>query len=139
MKRVFTDDRFPDAQIENDGSRTFVFMQGGQQVDRFTGVEHPEVDGVSPEFAQRRAEDYFNRMSTRSISSEMNARNWDSPTDKVTPLRRTSASDIDRSIAAARAEFDPAKRSEMEKRAIQMMAREEALAAQVVNHLLHDL
>lgn len=65
MKRVYTDERFPDAEVVNFGGTEFLIFRGGQPIDAFTSYE-TESEQVSEPFAQRRASDYFNRIATHA-------------------------------------------------------------------------
>lgn len=62
--RVYTDKRMPGLEIHNDGGFTFtVVSREGEIVDEFTARERIGMDATSEQFAQRRAQEYFNRMA----------------------------------------------------------------------------
>lgn len=132
MQRVYTDERFPGLQIENDGSFKFNIVEGGQIVSTFSGKEARCEEPVSEEFAQRRAESYFNRMdlSAKLAAQQMRFENGDGP--KVTPQ------ELERAMAEARAAQYSQYRRMVVERALRMIAREEPLAEQVVNSLLYE-
>jgi len=65
MKRVYTDERFPGVEVVNFGGTQFLVLEGGQIKDKFTSYE-AEGENVSEEYAQRRANDYFNRTAAHS-------------------------------------------------------------------------
>lgn len=63
-QRVYTDERMPGLEIHNDGGFTFVVISNeGAVVDEFTARERIGEDATSEPFAQRRAQEYFNRMA----------------------------------------------------------------------------
>lgn len=62
-QRVYTDERMPGLEIHNDGGFTFTVVSSGEVVDEFTARERIGTDATSEQFAQRRAQEYFNRMS----------------------------------------------------------------------------
>jgi hypothetical protein len=131
MRRIYTDPRFPDLQVENDGGHKFTVKEKNEAVGVFSGIELLESQEVSEEFAQRRATDYFNHLAAVDLSGDLAKR------DQV--KESVPAAQVDRAIAAVKAEFNPQKKAQLEQKARQLFMREERLPVQVVNHLLHDL
>jgi len=133
MLRKYTDPRFPGVQIENDGTLNFSIIESGQVVSTFSGWEAGCKEPVSNDFAQRRAESYFNRMdlSAALAAQQMRFENGDGP--KVSPQ------ELERAIAEARATppYSEHRRVVME-RALRLVVREESLPEQVVASLLYE-
>jgi len=135
MQRIFTDPRFPGIQIENHGTFKFFVVEKGKITATFIAKEDLRDPQVSAEFAQRRAEAYFDRMGRMDMSGELEAQ-WAQTGPSVDA--KANPQEVERALAAARAEQNPERRRALEKRALSLMAREESLVEQVVNCLLHE-
>lgn len=78
MRRVYTDERFPDLQVTNDGGKQFNVVQDGHIIDQFvTYVD--ETGQLAEADAQRRAREYFDHMAQatqggRGMSAELRQR-----------------------------------------------------------------
>ena len=69
MKRVFTDERFPDLQVVHEGGNRLDVVQEGHVIDSFsTWADQPD-GGLSEAAAQRRAQEYFDNMA-RAVNGE---------------------------------------------------------------------
>lgn len=164
--REFTDERFENLVITNDGSTLFQVQElnpGGmfEPVDEFRAVEVQGQDTVSEQFAQRRAQIYFDRMAVSgepgaeggvatapSAPAQPRSRlDWQPKPVKprgVNPLagmREMTPQDVETVMAGARAEQDPAKSRSLRQQALSMMAQEskrrgESRAQCWVRHLL---
>ena len=139
MQRVYTDERFPGIQIENRGTFKFYVMQDGKLVQTFTAKEVLGQAQVSEAFAQRRAADYFERWARMDLSGEFAAQQGQPAAQAAgEPAAKANPQEVERAIAASRAEMDPVRKKELELKALALMGREESLAEQTVNHLLHE-
>jgi hypothetical protein len=67
MKRIYTDDRFPGVEVVNFGDTKFLGTKDGQPVHEFVSCE-TDREVVSEAFAQRRANDYFDRLASHQES-----------------------------------------------------------------------
>ena len=175
-RRVYTDERLPGIEIHNDGGAVFqvIDMQAGEQVDEFKAVERVGVYITSEPFAQRRAQEYFDRMAEGEVGSELQARDEPAPAkpatrqlepktfnrlqwqptiqqgqqglgvhptkgklgDPLSGMTQMTRSDVDRVMAMAAAERDPAKALSLRRQALSMMQQEESVAQRVVRVLL---
>lgn len=72
--RRYTDPRFPNLEIRNDGGNVFVVVEDGEPMDEFKAYEKPGVPSVSQQFAQRRAQQYFDRMASGEMTAELRDR-----------------------------------------------------------------
>jgi len=97
MKRVYTDERFPEVEVVNHGGTQFLVLQNGELTDEFTSYE-TESNSVSEEYAQRRAHDYFNRVAAHSEQPEQSA----APVDDLPalPAGVTQESPVAQQVAA---------------------------------------
>ena len=138
MQRVYTDERFPGFQIENRGTFKFYVIEDGKITGTFVARENIGDDHVSEEYAQKRASDYFERMARMDLSGELDAQSWGARTGEAAPLRKVNPQEVERAMAAARAEQNPERRRELEQRALRLMGREESLAEQTVSVLLYE-
>ena len=82
MKRVYTDPRFPEFEVHNEGDNTFQVIQrtGGEQhvIDTFRTYSNHPNKLIPEEVAAARARDYFKRMSeVRGMSAEFAQREQD--------------------------------------------------------------
>jgi hypothetical protein len=152
-RRIYTDGRFPDLEVHNFGSPTFVILEKDpttgsfHEIDQFVAFEKPGVDFVSEPFAQRRAKACFDLMAKHGPvmagpeddTVPSNRLNWQPRQQGVNPLagmREMTPQDVDSVIAAARAEQDPEKRKALFQQATSMMAQQESAAQRVVRILL---
>lgn len=136
MKRVFTDERFPSIQIINNGSGTFEVWVGGKLEDTFESWENQDGT-VSDAFAQRRADDYFERMASFDLTGEFERQMLDRSPEVADKLaQKPSASEIETLMARERVETDPVRKDALRKQILDLMRREESVAESVVNHLL---
>lgn len=101
MRRVYTDDRFPDLQVVYEGGNRLNVVQEGHVIDTFaTWADMPD-GSVSEQSAQRRAQEYFDNMARavnggRGMSAELKAREPKGPTpppghSKNAPAQQQSA------------------------------------------------
>lgn len=74
MKRVYTDERFPGMEVQNDGTAQFRVMMDGQEHESFTTYQPAGGGMLSEEDAQRRAQSYFDRMAHGQMSDELHDR-----------------------------------------------------------------
>jgi hypothetical protein len=65
MKRVYTDPRFPQHEVVNDGDTVFHVILNGEPEDQFVASEDIARDEVSDEFAQRQAKEYFDFLASK--------------------------------------------------------------------------
>lgn|SRR5512143_561581 len=146
MKRVYTDDRFPGYEIVNHGSGAFQLVQGGNVVAEFESWENPDGT-VSEPFAQRRAQEYFNRWANMDMSGEVEQQmkavdpeTVPDHTDIFNAPQSTQAASIqiDKLMAQERMETDPEKKQRLRRMILQLMRKEESLAEAVVNHLVES-
>ena len=143
MKRVYTDNRFPGVEVVNNGDTTFVIQENGQSIGRFLASE-TDAPNVSEAFAQRRAKAYFERRHINSVPEQAVSIRRKRLSDSSAPVRKQvalkprapAAVDLDALIARARTEPDPVKAAALKKQAIDLMAKEESVAKQVVGSLL---
>ena len=73
MKRVYTDDRFPDHEVVNFGETQFFVFRNGKQIEEFESFE-AQSPKVTEAYAQRRANDYFERLDSHNepeVSGEL--------------------------------------------------------------------
>lgn len=75
MKRVFTDPRFPGFEVHNSGDNVFTVYEitdgAMHEIDSFrTYSDHPN-GLVSEQVAQKRAQDYYQRMADGRMSDEL--------------------------------------------------------------------
>lgn len=152
--REFTDERFENLVVTNDGSPRFVVHElspRGQYepIDEFTAVEVSGREGVSEMFARRRAALYFATLAKGGPRPEaepeegggvatasavppsrlkLGAPKAKPPVSKgVDPLagmRQMTPGDVDTVISGARGERDPAKAKALRQQALSMMAQE---------------
>lgn len=133
MKRRYQDTRFPGWEIVNSGSILFEVRANGQSQGGFSARENTGSSVVSEEFAQRRAQRYFDRLAeTQHIPQPVLPTQEDAEAPRVTPQV------VENLMLAARKTADVKKKRELERQVLQLMAREESLAEQTVNHLLYD-
>ena len=143
MKRVYTDNRFLGVEVINNGDNTFVIQENGQLVGHFLASE-TDAPSVSEAFAQRRAKAYFERRYANSVPEQVVSIRRNRLSDSSAPVRKQAAPkpmvaaavDLDALIARARTEPDPDKAAALKKQAIELMAKEESVAKQVVGSLL---
>lgn len=174
-RRVYTDERVPGIEIHNDGGPLFVIIdtQTGQPVDEFTahevigrtrqgGTQH--TGQVSEQFAQRRAQAYFDRMAEGEMGAELGAREEPEPESEPVPIKtnrlqwqpkpqppphprgklgdplrgmtQMTAADVDEIIARAKSEPDPARARALRQQALSMMQQMESLPQRIVRVLL---
>jgi hypothetical protein len=163
MKRVYTDPRFPDYEVHNDGTNRFVVYEL-QRDGRFSEVDSflsyaPSTPGqdeqVSEEVASSRARSYFERMAKGDMSTELSDRD-DGPVDGD-PLRSRepepevgksvslddlmgghvmSADDIMAAYEHAKKLTDPVQRERAMAQVREMSARMESSANELVRRLL---
>jgi hypothetical protein len=74
MKRVFTDERFPNLQVVIEGGARFTVLEDGHVIDEFSTWADGADGNVSDGAAQRRAQDYFNHMAKGTMSHEFQTR-----------------------------------------------------------------
>lgn len=134
-RRVYTDDRFPDVEVVNEGGPHFLVFERGrggvyEPIDDFKGFEQPGMAQVSESFAQRRAKAYFNYLSESNIPEVMDYEDEEKPEHPTTE-------DVDDIIARARAEADPEKAAELKQQALRQMSFE-SVAEQLVEHWLRQ-
>lgn len=132
MKRVYTDSRFPGVEVVNRGTVLFEVNVFKKSDGGFQAREHPQSRTVSEAFARRRAESYFEHRH-RSLLQE----------DRTLLLKKTDEPSVspvvvERALSRVSAERDKEKRRALEGHALRLIAREESMAEQVVNHLLYD-
>jgi|PlaIllAssembly_1097288.scaffolds.fasta_scaffold00029_24 hypothetical protein len=144
MKRVYTDDRFPGYEIINHGSGSFQLAKDGNVVAEFESWENPDGT-VSEAFAQKRAQEYFERWSKMDLSGEveqqMKAVDPETVPDhteifNAPPSKQAASLQIDKLMAQERMEADPEKKQKLRRMILQLMKQEESLAEAVVNHLI---
>ncbi len=145
MRRVYTDERFPDFQIVNNGSGTFEVWEGSQISTTFESWENPDGT-VSEPFAARRAQDYFNAWAKVDLKGEFERQFLDASPEAMDKRdhtevfnateRKPTASQIDTLMARERVEADPEKKEQLRQHILNLMRQEESLAESVVNHLL---
>ena len=63
MKRIYSHRRFPGTKLVHEGGTEFVVLKNNKIVDTFKSVEKGKT--VSEEFADRRARDFFRRLSEK--------------------------------------------------------------------------
>lgn len=134
MKRVYTNKKFPGAQIVNGGTGTFEVYQNGQLVQSFESWETPD-GAISESFAARRAQDYFERWASMDLSEEFEDQ-FLSQSPEAMDLTKPKASEIDNLMAQERLEQNPKGKRAIRERILNLMRQEESLAESVVNHLL---
>jgi hypothetical protein len=136
MRRVYTDNRFPDFQIVNNGSGTFEVWEGSQISTTFESWENPDGT-VSEPFAARRAKDYFDAWAKTDLTGEFERQLMDVSPEAMDTLERSpTASEIDTLMAMERVEADPTKKEQLRQQLLNLMRQEESLARAAVNHLL---
>jgi len=137
MRRVYTDERFPGYEIVNNGSGTFEVYERGQPITTFESWENQDGT-VSEPFAARRARDYFDRWARMDLSGEIAAQ-AEEPAEEV-PAPQAEPGELTRTIddlmAQQRLEQDPQRKAAIQQQIMQLMRREESVAAAVVNHLI---
>lgn len=80
--RRYTDERFPNLEVRNDGGFVFLVLEDGEPIDEFKAYEKPGQPRTSEPFARRRAQHYFDRMASGQMSAEL----FDRP--DIQPQRR---------------------------------------------------
>lgn len=138
MKRLYTDERFPNTQIENEGSINFRVLtkEGNQWVaaSEFTSYED-DTNKVSETFARRRATSYFDRMAEFNLSDEVEDQQARSLPGKATD-RTLNADDVLDAYERAKEMTDPGQR-EMAMQQVRRMSQElESVPQEVVSFLL---
>jgi len=160
MKQVFTDPRFPNFEVHNEGTNTFhVYerMPNGklEEIDTFsTYSAHPQYR-IAPEVVTKRARDYFERMASGKMNQELADREQDEPA-APDPLRShpgapefkrvslddlmggnvLSSDDVLDAYEKAKAITDPGQREQALSQVRQMTARLESAAQELVRRLL---
>jgi len=108
-------------------------------VATFESWENPDGT-VSEPFAARRARDYFDRWARMDLSGEIAAQTEEpveaGPAPQAEPGNVTRT--IDDLMARQRLEQDPQRRQALQQQIMQLMRREESVAAAVVNHLIEN-
>lgn len=152
MKRVYTDERFPGYEIVNHGSGSFQLVAGDNVIAEFESWENPDGT-VSEPFAQRRAQEYFDRWANMDLSGEVAAQQFSNEltpdeeaklfaavdaahAPKSTQAAQAASLQIDKLMAQERMEADPKKKHKLRRMILTLMKREESLAEAVVNHLV---
>lgn len=124
MRRVYTDNRFPEYEIVNHGQPVFEVIKNGSVVSTFESWDRPDGT-ISESCAQRRALDFYDRLGQQPpLVIESTAGN------------RVTSMDIDRCLNRLCLESNLKRRQELRQRAFSLMQREEPLAEAVVNHLI---
>ena len=151
MKRVYTDERFPDYEIVNDGSFTFQVIFRGKldhTLDSWeraeTGIKRPNTNGVSEAFAQRRAQDWFNRLEKMHAEKfDASEKEWlgkgekaEEPHPVPVPQPGQITRNIDALMAKEKLEQDPERKVALRQQIMKLMSREESVATATVNHLI---
>lgn len=135
MKRVYTDNRFPGLEIVNEGDTTFKVVIDGKSVSSFASWESGAQ--VSEAFAQRRADDYFKRLSEAQefhIPDELDHTDiFNNPAPE-----KVSSREIDRLMAQEKMERDPQRKQQLRQRVLLLMRQEESAAEAVVSHLIES-
>jgi hypothetical protein len=66
-RRVYTDERLPFLEVHNDGDSRFIVYENGQPFDQFAALEDLGALKTSEVFAQRRAQEYLERMVEQEV------------------------------------------------------------------------
>ena len=146
MRRVFTDERFPECEIVNDGSLVFKVYCRGELLQTFEtwenaelGTKRPPRELVSEPFARRRAQDYFDRWAKMALSDEVEAQDLpaaEEPVEKTAVPQQDITHNIDNLMAKERLETNPARKQELRRQIMRLMRQEGSVAAAVVNQLI---
>lgn len=178
MKRVYTDPRFPNVEVVNDGDTAFHVVVDGEPQDQFVASEDIASTEVSDGFAQRQAKEYFDYRASQTSGDDDWRQDFggggtalaepkpgkrklgvrhepgEQPADDADVFNNqpgegsvgldsmfpddemVTQADVDRMIAAARAEQDPARRAQMRQQALSAMRQLESLAHHLVRVML---
>lgn len=138
MRRVYTDERFPDCEIVNDGSLIFEVYIQGQLLHTFETWEKGTRGQISEAFAAQRAQDYFDRSAKIPVQELTEDAELDAELDADAPAadQPTVTASIDDLMAKEKLEMDPARKKTLRGQIMQLMRQEGSVAVAVVNDLI---
>lgn len=134
MRRVYTDERFPDCEIVNDGSLIFEVYTQGQLLHTFETWEKGTQGQISEAFAAQRAQDYFDRSAKIPVQESVEEAELDA--DAPVADQPTVTASIDDLMAREKLEMDPARKKTLRGQIMQLMRQEGSVAVAVVNDLI---